>query len=241
MTEGKPRLVPRGTTHFLRRADSSVRIHRPMIRMSSVAPGRTLAGWHHSDMIRRLLPLLVGALVLGGCTTSAHGAERSSSRPALSRPASGVEATFIQGHEARYFGPVTQRFNYANPGMTLTAPPGNIRADVPWKVAFGSCFSGPVQCVADGDAVVTMARVTGPGNAGTAPFGGKHMLEQTLMYVVTWDPRACQSLLSGRGANHTVSDCRVIDLITAQDVGRLKAGSHVYTFVIPQTSSAPVG
>lgn len=193
-------------------------------------------------MIRRSLPLLVGALaLLCGCTTSPHGAEHSSHRTASSRPASGVETTMLQGHEARYVGPVTQRFDYANPGMTMTAPPGNIRADVPWKVAFGSCFSGPVQCVADGDAVVTMASVTGPVNAGTAPFGGKHMLEQTLMYVVTWEPRACQSSPSGSVVDHAVSECRVIDLVTAQDVGHLEAGSHVYTFVIPQTSSVPRG
>lgn len=86
-----------------------------------------------------------------------------------------------------------------------------------------------------------MASVTGPVNAGTAPFGGKHMLEQTLMYVVTWEPRACQSSPSGSVVDHAVSECRVIDLITAQDVGHLGAGSHVYTFVIPQTSSVPRG
>lgn len=192
-------------------------------------------------MVRTWLPLLVGAVALGGCTTSPHITEHSSRSTASQQPASGVEATTLQGHEARYFGPVTQRLDYANPGITMTAPPGNIRADVSWKVAFGSCFSGPVQCVADGDAVVTMASVTGPGNTGTAPFGGKHMLEQTLVYVVTWDSRDCESLLSGSGADHAVSECRVVDLITAQDVGHLDAGSHVYTFVIPQTSSMPRG
>lgn len=83
-------------------------------------------------MIRRSLPLLVGAVaLLCGCTTSPHGAEHSSHRTASSRPASGVETTMLQGHEARYVGPVTQRLDYANPGMTMTAPPGNIRADVP--------------------------------------------------------------------------------------------------------------
>ena len=88
---------------------------------------------------------------------------------------------------------------------------------------------------------MTLASVTGPGNAGTAPFGGHHMLEHTLMYVVTWDPTACPLPAAGSGTGPAASGCRIVDLITAQHVGRLDAGSHVYTFVIPQTASVPSG
>ncbi|MGZ4438610.1 MAG: hypothetical protein ACXVWU_13185 [Nocardioides sp.] len=134
---------------------------------------------------------------------------------------------------------MARSYDYADPGITMTVPSGGTGAVVPWRAAFDACFTGPVQCVTTGDAVVTMATVTGPDNAGTGAFGGEHMLERILMYVVTWEPADCRSL--GSISHPAGSDCRVVDLITARPARRLPGGSHVYAFVIPDTSPVPGG
>ena len=187
----------------------------------------------------RWLAWLVGAaaLVLGGCGGHSQEVAQTSTDAHSTESASRVELTRRQGHEARFLGAVDRRYDFAVPGITMTAPPHDRSADVSWRVAFDACFTGPVPCVAFGDAVVSLASVSGPGDAGTAPFGGRHMLEQVLTYVVTWDTTDCSRLATSE--SRPGADCRVVDLITAEKVGRLEAGSHVYAFVAPESAPVP--
>ena len=74
------------------------------------------------------------------------------------------QTTEVQGHLARFLGRVSHEYQYASPGITLT-PPGSAQADLPWTAAFNVCFTGPIGCVPQGAANVSLALVTGPGNA----------------------------------------------------------------------------
>ena len=196
---------------------------------------RLVARWQDPGVPHRWLPRLmaVGALFLSGCAGPAHEPADPSTG---STPRARVEVARRQGHEARYIGPVDQRYRFAGPGITLTAPAPYRSVDVSWRVAFDACFTGPLPCVTVGDAVVSLARVTGPGDAGTAPFGGRHRMEQALTYVVAWDATDCSTLLPTQ--THGAGGCRLVDLVTAEKIRGLDAGSHVYAFVVP--ASAPV-
>jgi hypothetical protein len=162
------------------------------------------------------------ALATGGCGGEAAPAHTAT--PAPSVPGS----TAVRGHQASFAGAVTRTYEYDDPGVALKSPPGSAEPDVSWTTAFRACFFGTLQCVTHPHAVVSLAMVTGPGNA---VVGGHAMFEDALTYVVVWDPSPCyRPDLAGE-------DCRQVDLVTAQD-GRLDAGTHVYTFEAP--ASAPV-
>lgn len=192
-------------------------------------------------MAHRWLPRLVGAgtLLLSSCGGPSQHVAATSTGGHSAEPPSRVELIRRQGHEARYVGPVDRRYDFADPGITMVAPSPDQSADVSWQAAFDTCFTGPVGCFALGDAVVFLASVTGPGNAGTAPFGGQHMLEHTLTYVVVWDAMDCSRLPSSEPRPR--ADCRVVDLITADKIGHLQAGSPLYAFVIPDSAPIPHG
>lgn len=187
----------------------------------------------------RWMPWLLSALVLAvsGCAGDRHATPDPPTRaqsPVGS--ASAVEVIRVQGHEARYVGRLDRRYEFTGPGVTMASPPSSRTAHISWDAAFDVCFTGPVHCMAVGDAVVTLASVTGPGNAGTTSFGDRHMLEQTLAYAVFWDVADCRALLS---ESRDGEDCRVVDLITAEQAGDLQAGAHVYSFVVAESASTP--
>lgn len=111
----------------------------------------------------------------------------------------------------------------------MNAPPASPRPDVSWTAAFHACFTGPVECVTQGDAVVSLAVVTGPENAIVK---GRRLFDHAMTYVVVWDSTEClRPDLAG-------ADCHVVNLITAKD-GNVDAGTHAYTFEIPDSSPVP--
>jgi len=166
--------------------------------------------------------VIATALLAGGC------ANATTTGAAAPEPAE-VRSTTIRSHEGRFLGAVTHRHRYDDPGITMTPPPAAARADVSWTDAFDACFAGALQCVTTDDAVVSLAMVTGPGDA---VVHGRQMFEDALTYVVTWDPADCSRPdLAG-------SRCRLVDLLTADD-GNVPAGTNVYTFEIPESSPPP--
>lgn len=111
----------------------------------------------------------------------------------------------------------------------MTAPPGSVRPEISWTSAFHACFAASLGCVAQGNAVVSLAVVTGPGNA---TIGGRSMFENSLTYVVVWDSGAC--IPPGRAG----AQCHEVDLVTAQD-GNVPAGTHAYTFEVLDSVPVP--
>lgn len=165
--------------------------------------------------------VLAASLATAGCAGDTSG----SASPGPST----VESTSAQGHEGRFVGAITRSYEYGDPGITLAPPAASAKADVAWSAAFRACFTGPVRCVARGNAAVSLGMVTGPDNA---IIGGRRMFDDALTYVLTWDPAPCvRPDLAG-------SQCRVVDLVTAQD-GRLAAGTYVYSFEVAESSPVP--
>ena len=192
--------------------------------------------------MRRLAPLsvlVVVAALVAGCggetpATGPAGDSTTGSPPTLQMPSVSVptgpvaSATATAGHRGRYVGPLTRSFEYADPGLTLAKPAPSVTPDVPWTVAFDACLSGPLPCVSTGDAVVSLAEVSGPTDA---LVGGKQMFDRTAAFVVVWDPSPCARRALGRR-------CREVALVTAKK-GAVPAGLHLYTFEIPAAASYP--
>ena len=173
--------------------------------------------------------------MLSGCFSGSREAASPEEITAPSNRGSAEVAT-VHGRQVRYVGAVQRDFRFTPPGITMRPPALGSDPYPSWRHAVEACFSGPLPCVTHGDARVALASVTGPGDAGTAPFGGKRMLEQGLVYAVIWGPGECRSLIvASRGAE----TCRMIDLVTAERIGDLEAGSHLYTFVARASSAFP--
>ncbi|HVK30776.1 MAG TPA: hypothetical protein VM575_20745 [Nocardioides sp.] len=163
-------------------------------------------------------------LLLAGCngdTADTAPPEADPSDP-VSAASSTATTTEVQGHRARYVGPVTTTTLHDPPGVQLVPPRPGQRADLSWTDAFAQCFTGALGCVATGEAEVSLAVVTGPGNA---VIGGHQMFEDTLAYVVTWAASSCPPPDTG--------ECRTAYLLTADDSRNVPPGTVVYAFPIP--------
>jgi len=167
--------------------------------------------------------VIVASLLTTGCAAADPGS--ASSTPAPAR----AESTSTQGHAGRFAGAVDEKYRYDDPGIEITPPPESAKPDIPWTSAFDACFDSRLPCVIHGDASVSLGIVTGPDNA---VINGRRMFENALAYLVVWQPSAClRPDLAGQ-------QCRDVDLVTAAD-GNVEAGTHVYTFEVPESSPAP--
>lgn len=174
-----------------------------------------------------LLVLLL-ALCLTGCqdaSTPGRAGPEPDPTPDPTPSATPSTAT-VEGHAGRYDGPLTAPVRHDPPGLTLD-PPGGATAGITWSAALAGCFRGPIRCVATGDARVSLAVVTGPGDAAIA---GRPLFDHLLAYVVTWSPSACYTRDADR--------CRVVNLVTARERNGVAAGSVLYAFEVTAEPTA---
>ncbi len=170
-------------------------------------------------LLRRvlLLALLALAPFLTACDDDAPAA------PAAPE----ASPTTVEGHTARYDGPLTTRVRHDPPGLVLDPPPAGARPDVTWSDAYAHCFGPGAVCVPTGDAEVGLAVVTGPADA---VIGSRTIFDHTLAYVVTWDPGACYV--------RDAEACRLVNLLTARQAGKVPAGTVLYAFEAPVEPAA---
>lgn len=173
--------------------------------------------------------VLLLALCLTGCGddgTPGRAGPTPAPTPTSASPTTGPSTATVEGHAGRYDGPLTAPVRHDPPGLLLD-PPGGASADVPWSVALAGCFRGPARCVATGGARVSLAVVTGPGDAEIA---GQPLFDHLLAYVVTWSPSGCYTRDADR--------CRVVNLVTARDRNGVAAGTMLYAFEVTAEPTA---
>ena len=171
------------------------------------------------------------ALALAGCSGD-EAPEQATTTPTAtsspsSSPASSPSEATVDGHRGRYSGPLTEVVRRDPPGLLLEPPPADADPDASWTEALAGCFHGAIACVANGNAELTLALVTGPGDA---VIKGRTIFDRSLTYVVTWDPAPCSTIAAER--------CRVVNLLTADAKGALPAGTQIYAFELPADDDA---
>ena len=179
----------------------------------------------------RLLPPLALCLALAaGCgtskalvsATSSRGQAASSDLPSIHGAGSATattSSTIDFGVMADYLGPIVRDYSDPNTGISLSVPPADAKATVPWQQAVAQCFSAAGICNRAGGTIrVSLAIGYNPLSGEALPDGSiDPTMNRDLAYVLVQTLGGCAPV-GPAGTNtrpSTYPSCTALSFIDA--------------------------
>lgn len=181
----------------------------------------------------RLLPTLAICVALAaGCGTSKASVRATSGRsqavpsdtPTIHSAGSATattSSTIDLGITADYLGPIARDYSEPNTGISLSVPPVDAKATVPWQQAVARCFSDAGICNRAGGTIrVTLAIGYNPQSGEALPDGSiDPTMNQDLVYVLAQTLGPCAPVSGGPSGENappsTYPSCTALSFIDA--------------------------